>query len=86
MIDKIKVSLRIKHAQADEDLQDIISACKMDLQRVGVTKTTDDDFLIIQAVKLYVKWHWDFEGQADRYRKAYEALRDSLSLCGDYNV
>ena len=86
MLEKIKHSLRIGHSGADEDIQEHINACKLDLQRVGVKKLEDTDALIIQAMKLYVKWHLNFEDEADRYQNAYEMLRNSLAMCGDYNV
>lgn len=86
MLEKIKESLRIKHSATDNDLNDMILACKLDLKRVGIVKLDDADALIIQAVKIYIKWHLNFEGEADRFRVAYERLRDSLSMCGEYNV
>ena len=86
MLTKIKDSMRIKHSAADTDLNDVISAGKADLKRVGVKKINEDDPLIIQAMKLYAKWQFDFELEAERYRLSYEKLRDSLSLCGEYNV
>ena len=49
-------------------------------------KIEDTDPLILQAAKLYVKWHLNFEDEADRYRNAYEMLRNSLAMSGDYNV
>ena len=49
-------------------------------------KGKEDDALIIKACELYVKWQEDFDGKSENYQKAYEKLRDSLSLCGDYNV
>lgn len=86
MVEKIKDSLRIKHSALDAEITDLVAACKADLKRVGVAKIQDDDTLIIQAAKLYVRWQMNFESEADRYRMAYEKLRDSLSLCGEYNV
>lgn len=86
MLEKIKKSLRIMHDGLDSDIQEHIDACKLDLQRVGIKKIKDDDFLIIQAVKLYVKWHLNYENESDRYMRAYEMLRNSLAMCGDYNV
>ena len=86
MLEKIKHSLRIGHNGIDEDIKEHIDACKLDLQRVGVKKIEDTDALIIQAMKLYVKWHLNFEDEADRYQNAYEMLRNSLAMCGDYNV
>lgn len=86
MLAKIKESLRIKHSALDGDISDQMQACMGDLKRVGISKVSEGDFLVIQAVKLYIKWQFNFEGEADRYRRAYESMRDALSLSGDYNV
>ena len=83
LLEKIKNSLRIKHNAIDEDIQEQIEACKLDLNRVGIKKI---NALIIQITKLYVKWHLNYEGEADRYMKAYELMRNGMSLDGDYNV
>ena len=86
MLEKIKMSLRINHTALDDELIDMIAAAKRDLARVGLINIADTDTLIIQAVKLYCKWHLNFEGEAERYMNAYTALAQSLSLSGDYNV
>ena len=80
MVEKIKHSPRIGHDSINSDIQEHIEACKLDLQ------IEDTDPLILQAAKLYVKWHLNFEDEADRYRNAYEMLRNSLAMSGDYNV
>lgn len=86
MLSKIKLALRISHTALDSDITEMIEACKLDLKRIGLINIVDTDFLIIQAVKLYVKWQLNFEGEAERYMNAYTALAQSLSLSGDYNV
>ena len=86
MLNSIKKSIRITHDKTDEDLMEMIEACKRDLLRVGVKNVDDRDPLIRQAIKIFVKSQINYEGQAERYEKAYNLLRDSLSLCGDYNV
>ncbi len=86
LLQKVKESIRVGNSSIDGDTTDYILACKADLKRVGLKNIDCEDPLILQAIKLYVKWHVDFEGEAERYRLSYEALRDSLSMCGDYNV
>ena len=82
-LDKVKKDLRISHSKLDEDIQDNIEACKLDLKRVGID-VTKSDVLLEKAIKLYLRWQYNFENQADRYRNAYESLRNALSLCEDY--
>ena len=85
LLDIVKLSLGISHTKLDTDIQESIDACKLDLGRVGVRQAKDTDPLIVQAIKLFCKWQYNFQGQADRYERAYSGLRDSMALCGDYN-
>ena len=91
LLDQIKKSMRISHNALDETLQSDIDAGALDLLRVGVQpyqsgkKTIKNDALIRKAIELYVKAQEDYEGKGECLMKSYEKLRDSLSLCGDYN-
>lgn len=82
-LDKVKKDLRISHSKLDEDIKDNIEACRLDLKRVGID-VNKSDVLLEKAIKLYIRWQYNFENQADRYRNAYESLRNALSLCEDY--
>ena len=88
MLEKIKLSMRIFHNVIDSDIESNISACMLDMQRVGVSKkaavASSDDALIYKAAELYCKWQHDQNGKGDQFMKAYENLRDAISLCGSY--
>ncbi len=92
LIEKIKVSMRIRHSELDTDIRNNIMAAASDLSRVGVMpyanvkkKALKEDPLIEKAVELYCKAQADFLGKGDQFEVSYEKLRDALSLCGDYN-
>lgn len=82
-LEKVKKDLRISHSKLDEDIQDNIEACKLDLKRVGID-VNKSDVLLEKTIKLFLRWQYNFENQSDRYRNAYESLRNALSLCEDY--
>lgn len=88
MLEKIKLSMRIQHNVLDSNITNNIASCMLDLQRVGVDKTfaveTSEDALIGKAAELYCKWQFDFGGKGEQFMKAYENLRDAISLCGSY--
>ena len=85
MLAKVREALRITHNKLDSELQDVIDACKMDLSIAGITKLNDDDPLIQQAVKTYVKAEYEQDvNKANRLTQAYISLKISMSLCGDY--
>lgn len=94
LLEQIKKSMRISHSALDDTLQADMDAGALDLLRVGVqpyltdpagNRTVKEDALIHKAIELYAKAQEDYEGKGERYQSAYEKLRDSLSLCGDYN-
>lgn len=86
MLEKLKMALRITHSELDGEIEDLKTAALLDLKRVGVEKRDEEDALIVQAVKMYVKAELDFDGKGERYRRAYEMMAQALSLCGEYHV
>ena len=87
MLEKVKLALRIKSNKLDEEITDLIEACKIDLSLSGVKRIKDTDPLIQQAIKLYCKANFGLENKdSEKYQKSYDMLKISLSLCGDYNV
>lgn len=90
MIDTIKNDLRISHNKLDKDINDNIESCILNLNMAGVypLKKEDKNYdeLIKTAIKYYCRWVYDFNGKGEVYQKAFENLKMSLSLSGDYNV
>lgn len=92
LVKDIRSSMRIKHSALDDDIRNNIESAAADMAMVGVqpysdteNKTLKEDPLIRKAVELYCKAQADYMEKGDRFEASYEKLRDSLSLCGDYN-
>lgn len=96
MLDKVKNALRVKTAAFDDEIQDLIDACKADLRLVGVNVPEEKaaegetpaaaDPLITRAIILYAKANFGYSDDSEKYRQAYDYLKCSLSLAGDYNA
>lgn len=87
IIEKVKLALRIKSNSLDLDIQDLIESAKVDLSISGVKNLNEEDPLIIQAIKTYCKANFGLDNKdSEKYQKSYDLLKQSLSLCGDYNV
>ncbi|MDU4787666.1 MAG: head-tail connector protein [Clostridium sp.] len=87
MLEKVKLSLRIKSSKLDDEINDLIEACKIDLSIGGVRKIKDDDPIIQRAIIVYCKANFGLDNKdSEKYQKSYDLLKQSLSLCGDYNV
>lgn len=95
LLEQIKKSTRISHTALDETISSDMKAAALDLERVGIKpyeKSEDekiilkDNELIYKVIELFCKAQANYEGNGETYQKAYERMRDSLSLCGDYNA
>ena len=70
MLEKVKLALRIKNYKLDDDITDLIDACKIDLSISGVKKIDETDALVIQAVKLYCKANFGLDNKdSEKYQK-----------------
>ena len=83
-VSDVKTDLRITHDRLDQDIEATIAAAKLDLGLTGI-RTEKEDALLEKAIKIYCRWQYDFCGKGEQYARAYAALRDAMSLCGDYN-
>lgn len=86
MLDTVKDALRIKMNIFDSDIKRLIAAAELDLSLSGIKKIEESNALIQQAVILYCKAHFERKPDEDieRILKAYESLKITISLCGDY--
>ena len=87
MLEKVKLALRYVDSTLNNEIQDVINAAKLDLQRVGVIVPALDANIDAQmeiAIILYARWHFDFENDGARYQKMYYDKRADLALCEDY--
>lgn len=87
LLEKVKLSLRIRSDLLDLDILELIESAKADLSISGVKNLNEDDPLIIQAVKTYCKANFGLDNKdSEKYQKSYDMLKQHLSLCGEYNV
>ncbi len=87
MLEKVKLALRIKSNILDSEIDDLIEACKIDLSISGVKRIEESDPIINRAIILYCKANFGLENKdSEKYQSSYDLLKQSLSLCGDYNV
>ncbi|WP_195929341.1 head-tail connector protein [Clostridium sp. 1001270J_160509_D11] len=85
MLNKIKLALRISTDSFDEELRDLIDACKSDLYLSGVNYVNEDDSLIKRAIILYCKANFGLDNKdSEKYDKSYCLLKQHLALSGEY--
>ena len=83
LIAKIKKRIRLKSNGSEEEIKDLVSAAAIELEKAGVYGNPEDP-LYYQAVVLYCKANYGYDENTERFRKSFEALRDSMALSGDY--
>lgn len=87
MLEKVKLSLRIKSDVFNVEILEMIEAAKLDLSISGIGKINEADPLVQQAIKTYCKANFGLDNKdSEKYQKSYNMLKEHLSLCGDYNV
>jgi len=88
MLNKVKLALRINNSAFDSEINDLINACKKDLELAGIASSninSNNDEMIIRAIILYCKTNFGFDNpDSDRTLRAYESLKAYLCLCSEY--
>lgn len=87
MLNKIKLALRIGNTAYDDEITDLINACKKELELAGIASSNivDTDEMIIQAVTNYCKAYFGFDNaDAERYIRSYESIKTFLCSNTEY--
>lgn len=84
ILEDIKHAIRVKTDSVNGEIEDLIAAAKRELEIAGVYITDESEPTAKQAIKLYCKANYGYDENAERFRQAYEALRDSMALSGEY--
>lgn len=87
MLEEIKRDLRIRNANLDGEVQDLIDGAKQDLILSGVieSKVIDTDPLIKRGVSLYAKAHFGLDNaDSEKYMAAFTSLKTHLTLSAEY--
>ncbi len=79
ILDKVKLSLRLKTTHFDDEINMYISACEEDLKASGVEEVNTSNPLVQNAITMYVKAFFLNEN-TETYRCAYESLRVKLAI------
>ena len=87
-MNEVKLSLGgISHNKLDSEINEVISSAMAELKISGAEATaqsSDEGALLLQAVKLYARWWFNYMGMAEDWRAAFDGLRDSIALSGLY--
>ena len=82
--EEMRSMVRISHTKLDEELEMLKEAYLTDLGMVGVNIIPTGDMLSLAALRLYLRWQMNYNGEADRYGQSYLATKIAMSLASEY--
>jgi hypothetical protein len=86
MLNEAKLWVGYSKNVFDEEIEQTMQACAIDLGNAGVVNIDFTDPLIKQAVKLYLKAQFRSDDGDNKFADAYEHLKKALALSSDYNT
>lgn len=74
--------VRVGTSGANE-LEDLAKTCMRELEIAGVYGSVDDP-TYFQAIVLYCKANYGYDEKTERFKEAFESLKNAMALSGDY--
>lgn len=86
LLEKVKMAIPLSTGAYDGEIQDLISAAKLDLGIAGVVLPEELDALVERAVITYCKVHFGdaTDGQYDRLKASYDEQKAQLGMATGY--
>ena len=82
--EELRTMLRIRHDKLDSELMQLKDAYLSDLAMCGVQILPSDVSLVKACLRLYLRWQENYNGEAERYKDAYEGMKIAMSLAEEY--
>lgn len=85
-VEEMRLMIRVKHSSIDTELESLKSAFLIDLGLCGIGRIPVDDPLAKSALRMYLRWQENYNGEAERYKEAYTGLKIAMSLAEEYKA
>lgn len=83
MLEEVKIALRITTTAYDSEISALIESAKADLGIVGIT---EDDDLVKQAIKTYVRLNFGSPSDYDRLKRSYDEQKAQMQSATGYGL
>lgn len=83
MLQAVKIALRVVTDAYDDELTALIESAKADLGIVGIT---EDDDLVQQAIKTYVRMNFGSPSDYDRLKRSYDEQKAQMQSATGYGL
>ena len=84
--EQLRRMVRISNNKLDDDLEAFKDAFLTDLEIAGVDMIPVGDQLAISCLQLYLRWMFNYNGEAERYRANYMDLKESMRKSSRYHL
>ena len=87
MLTAVKLALRITTNAYDNEIQALIDAAYLDLGIAGVdARSIEQDPLVVQAVKTYVRMSFGSPADSDRLKRSYDEQKAQMQTATGYGL
>ena len=86
ILNRVKQSLRIVSDDFDDEILDLIEACKLDLGTAGIVIPDTLDNLVLQAIKTYCRAHFGIPDNYDKLKASYDEQKAQMSMRTGYTT
>ena len=87
MLTAVKLALRISTNAYDSELTDLIQAAMKDLGIAGIdAESLEDDALVAQAIKTYVRMSFGSPSDYDRLKRSYDEQKAQMQTATGYGL
>lgn len=87
MLTAVKLALRISTNAYDNEIQALIDAAYLDLGIAGVdARSIEQDPLVVQAVKTYVRMSFGSPADYDRLKRSYDEQKAQMQTATGYGL
>lgn len=83
LVEELARIARVSFEKGKQELEGLVESCRREMELAGIYGDENDP-TYRQAIRLYCKGNYGYDDNAERFIAAYEALRDTMALSGEY--
>lgn len=84
ILEKVKNDLGFSADTRNAEIQLAIDTAKAKLGMTGVDTVNDGDAFTSAAIIMFCRGWFNFQGDGERYEKAFQTMADGMSLASEY--
>lgn len=86
LTNSVKSDLHVTSVSKNDSIEEAIETAKKRMKMMGIDIISEDDPTTVQCIKLYCRFYFNFQGEAERYFSSFEYMANAMALSGDYQA